>query len=106
MRDQSLCNRRHDRRTEWVIKRTHEIGFRRLKYGGIGVDAADLAASSDLRRQAREISERSFAQFARELDADDLLEGETGGQEQDPAVARAIVEKSEPGIVDRQFVER
>lgn len=52
------------------------------------MDAANCAASSNLRRKPCDILLCNLVKLARELDPEDLFERETGRDEQDPALAR------------------
>ena len=55
------------------------------------MDAANYAASSNLRRKPCDILLCNLVKLARELDPEDLFERETGRDEQDSALARPVI---------------
>jgi hypothetical protein len=102
---QPLGNSGDNRRSKRIVEIANQIAFWQRDLGRVAVDTANPGAGGELSWQAADISQCDLVQLAREFNADYVSKGTLGGNQQDPALARSQIYKSELCWIDIEFVE-
>ena len=102
---QPLGNSGDNRRSKRIVEIASQIAFWQRDLGRIAVDTTNPGACGELSWQAADISQCDLVQLAREFDADYVFKGTLGGNQQDPALARSEIYKSELCCIDIEFGE-